>query len=141
MFSSSVQFSEPAVIGDDAFAFIFPAKSEIGKDKMIVSFVRFSAYAQSEMQMSDEELISFAKSTYFEILKPSVSVKKRIIFGKKSVGEIFLTKAPSTSKLEIHLIQLPDDSKIVIGFKFSIGLSEEQTETIISEILGSLKEK
>jgi len=138
-FNSSFEFSGPLKIGVDAQQFSYPANVDDNYNLLNLTFIIFDSEAQKNMNMSDSELLSYAKSTFFATSKPAETTKVRQIIGFNSAGEILKTKIPAISNLEIHLITLPDNTKYVFGFKSVNSMNEIELEKIINEITSNLK--
>ncbi|MDF1550681.1 MAG: hypothetical protein P1P88_22860 [Bacteroidales bacterium] len=137
-FSTSYQLSGPEKIGLDAEEFVY---NDSGKDNLWVTFVLFSVGAQESMEMTDTELLNYAKSTFLGTSKAAVDSKEREVFGIKSVGEVLSTNIPLASDMEIHFITMKNGDKICVSFKSIKEMNEKTREAIIVEILGSLKEE
>ena len=139
-FNSSVELSGSFEAGVNAQQFAYPANVEV--DNLLhITFVMFDAESQRNMNMSDAELLNYAKTTFLGTSKPAETTKERQIMKRNSVGEILKTKIPTPSNIEIHLITLPDNTKIVIGFKSANSINASDLEKIITEVTSSLKIK
>jgi len=122
--------------GLDAQSFIYEQNNN---EVFSVTYVYFSEQTYQNMQLGESELLNYVKSTFLGITKPPISNLERQILGKKSIGEIFISKIPVASDIEIHLINLQNNDKICIAFKTTKDLTEKVREIQIYEILKSLK--
>ncbi len=137
-FDSSVELTDSEPIGLHAKQFTYPANVETHKTELQIVFVNFDAESQTNMKMSDAELISYVKSTFLGTGKEAESKKERTIMGTHSTGEILTTKIPVASKIELHLITLFDKIKTAVAFKSINTIKPEVLESLISEITGSI---
>jgi len=122
-------------IGLDAQQFTLSTKE--GGELQIV-FAKFDSQSQAAMNMSDAELINYAKTSFLGSGKPAQSNKERIILGLPSIGEIISSKIPVPSTIEIHLFSCSSQTKYVLGFKADIGMDAAKLDKTIVEITGSL---
>ncbi len=139
MFNTSFELTQALKAGIDAQQFCYPAKVENQDFSLFVTFVRFDAESQKNMNMSDNELIDYVKSTFLGTAKPAEKIAERIIMGQKSSGQLLKSKIPTPSNIEIHLITLQDSTKFAISFKSNNSVSSEDFEKIIIETTSSLK--
>ncbi len=137
-FNSSFVLSERENIGVEAQQFIYPADATEDKILLQAIFVKFDVEAQTKLNMTDAELINYAKTTFLATGKAAESLKERKIMGNISAGEILKTKIPIPSNIEIHLITLPDTTKLAISFKSVSSIDASELEKIIDEITSSL---
>ena len=116
-----------------------PSIMKNGKEYLSLTFVLFPKESLEDMDMNDSELLNYAKSVFLGTSKPASSFKERIILGEKINGEVLSTTIPIASDLEIHFITLQNGDKMCMGFKSIAEMPVETRESIIVEILGSLK--
>lgn len=128
--------STPEKLGLDAIMLSWP-ETECALISMCI--VQFSKAMQHDTQMSNAELLQYAKTTFLGTSKIAVETKQRTILGVPSIGEIILSKIPIPSQLEIHFFETSSGTKYCVAFRTHLENEINSPDAIIAAILESIK--
>jgi len=137
---SEIELSKPEKVGMNAYQLSYPKTAQPGQEQFSVTMVLLSKEAGMQIGKNDQELLQYAKSTYFGYAKAGKAVQRDIL-SKKTAGELCEKKIPVASTAEVYILTKKNGDKIVLGFYYTKQKKLEEIEKIVAKIAAGIKEK
>jgi hypothetical protein len=118
----------------------YPNNVALGKESLEIDIVFFPKDMIKNSDMTDRELLDYAKATYFGAKDIAQEQFQREFMGKSVTGDLQQSSIPSRSTLESYLIPLSNGRKMAVGFRKYGETTDDATEKVMGTIAGTIKE-
>ena len=140
-FEIPLKLSSANDAGLDAVSFFYPNNAESGKEKFEILLVFLNKEMIEAMEMNEEELLQYVKTTYIGSAQEAEKKIERKALGETVIGEWQMTDIPRNAVFEIYLIPLKDGSKLSAAFRTYEPMDQKESEKVIKAFFETLTEK
>ena len=137
IFETPVGFSEVKSLGKDTVGVV----AQKGSRKLKIRMATLTADWLELLNMEDEELLSYAKTTYLGINSPAREYHQRQFLGQTLTGELQYQRTNRGYNIvEIYLVPLSDGSKVMLALEADTYLPLPHVEYAFRTVSRSMRE-
>lgn len=137
IFETPMGFSEVKSLGNDTVGVVAQKDSRTLKIRMAILNPEWPEL----VNMADEELLSYAKTTYLSINAPAREYHQRRFLGQTLTGEVQYKRTNrGYTVVEIYLLPLSNGTKVVLALEADTDLPLPQVEYAFRTVSNTMRE-
>lgn len=137
IFETPAGFSEVKSLGNDTVGVV----AQKGSRKLKIRMATLDAEWLELLNMEDEELLGYVKTTYLAINAPAREYHQRRFLGQTLVGELQYKRTNRGHNImEIYLVPLSDGSKVMLALEADTYLPIPQVEHAFRTVSKTMRE-